>query len=86
MDEASISTREKGDVIMQHVGTTEQRADIFTKSMAKVKFEEMRSLLGVKNISVPELGGKCWRNSGIAPQGHFGNFIWKLFLAVFELV
>lgn len=48
----------ENDNIVQHVGTAEQWADILTKSMAIVKFEETRSLLRVKNISVLELGGK----------------------------
>lgn len=49
---------ERGDVVVRHVGTKEQRADILTKSMSRVKFEEMRKLLGVKEVKSSGLGGK----------------------------
>lgn len=42
---------EKGLIIIRHVGTNEQRADIMTKAMAAAKFERMRDLLGVKRLS-----------------------------------
>ena len=41
---------ERGDVIVKHVRTEEQKADVSTKAMSKVKFERMRKLLGVKNL------------------------------------
>ncbi|KAI3510533.1 hypothetical protein L1887_17599 [Cichorium endivia] len=41
---------ENGDILVKHVSTNKQKADILTKSMARNKFEEMRNLLGVKRI------------------------------------
>lgn len=41
---------EQGLIVIKHVGTSEQRADILTKALAAVKFEQMRSLLGVRNL------------------------------------
>lgn len=41
---------ERGEVILQHVSSNEQRADIMTKALIKNKFEDMRKLLGVKNL------------------------------------
>lgn len=42
---------EKGLIIIRHVSTHEQRADILTKAMAAAKFEKMRDLLGVKKLN-----------------------------------
>lgn len=42
---------ERGEVILKHVCSNDQRADILTKGLATVKFENMRKLLGVKNLS-----------------------------------
>lgn len=42
---------ERGEVILKHVSSSEQRADIMTKALMKVKFESMRRLLGVKDLS-----------------------------------
>lgn len=41
---------ERGEVILKHVCSSEQRADILTKAHATVKFEKMRELLGVKDL------------------------------------
>ena len=41
---------ERGEVILKHVSSNEQRADIMTKALIKNKFEDMRKLLGVKNL------------------------------------
>ncbi|KAL8094213.1 hypothetical protein AgCh_035916 [Apium graveolens] len=41
---------EKGSIIIKHIGTNEQRADVLTKPMSITKFEKMRKLLGVKNL------------------------------------
>ncbi|KAI3772362.1 hypothetical protein L6452_03547 [Arctium lappa] len=49
---------ERGDVVVKHVCSKEQRADILTKPLPRIKFIEMRKLLGVKSISDSELGGK----------------------------
>lgn len=42
---------ERGDIKLEYVKTQEQRADTLTKALPIVKFEKMRSLLGVKNLS-----------------------------------
>ena len=45
---------------MKFVCTREQRADILTKALARVKFAEMQELLGVKNLKQSEVyGGDC---------------------------
>ena len=41
---------ERGEVVLQHVSSNEQRAYVMTKALATVKFEKMRNLLGVKNL------------------------------------
>lgn len=41
---------EQGEIVIKHVRTEDQRADMLTKSMSTVKFEKMRDLLGMKNI------------------------------------
>ncbi|XP_047315455.1 secreted RxLR effector protein 161-like [Impatiens glandulifera] len=37
-------------IVVEFVGTREQRADILTKALARVKFAEMREMLGVKYL------------------------------------
>ena len=41
---------EQGLIIIKHVSTNEQCADILTKALSAVKFEKMRKLLGVKEL------------------------------------
>ena len=41
---------EEGKVEVDHVGTAEQLADLFTKSLGRVKFMELRSALGVVDV------------------------------------
>lgn len=41
---------ETGEIVVSHVCGTRQKADILTKSMARVKHEEMRELIGMKPI------------------------------------
>lgn len=41
---------ENGEVIIKHIATEEQRADILTKALGTAKFEKMRALLGVKKL------------------------------------
>ena len=41
---------EEGKVEVDHVGTAEQLADIFTKALGRVKFIELRGALGVSNV------------------------------------
>lgn len=41
---------ERGEIILNHVSSEEQRADVLTKAFSTVKFEKMRKLMGVKNL------------------------------------
>lgn len=41
---------ERGEIVIKHVVTDGQRADIMTKALNTVKFENMRKLLGVKDL------------------------------------
>lgn len=41
---------ERGDILVKYVKTGEQKADVLTKPMFTKKFEEMRGLLGVKDL------------------------------------
>ena len=40
---------ERGEIILKHVCTEDQRADVLTKAMTTVNFEKMRALLGIQN-------------------------------------
>lgn len=42
---------ERGQIKVEYVKTDEQRADTLTKALPIVKFERMRKLLGVRNLS-----------------------------------
>lgn len=42
---------ERGDIIVKYVSSNKQRADCLTKALTTVKFEQMRGLLGVKELS-----------------------------------
>jgi len=42
---------ENGQVSVEHVPGVKQRADILTKALAKIKFKEMRDLIGVQDLS-----------------------------------
>ncbi|KAL4581058.1 hypothetical protein LXL04_017266 [Taraxacum kok-saghyz] len=41
---------ERGQIIVKHVDSKDQRADILTKTLAYVKHSEMRNLIGVTNL------------------------------------
>lgn len=41
----------RGEIVLKHVSTENQRADVLTKSLATSKFEKMRGLLGVKELT-----------------------------------
>jgi hypothetical protein len=41
---------EDGRIVLQQVPTGDQLADIMTKSLARVKFQELRERIGVVNI------------------------------------
>lgn len=40
----------RGEIVVKHVATENQRADILTKAFTTIKFERMRKLLGVKEL------------------------------------
>ncbi|XP_048637505.1 secreted RxLR effector protein 161-like [Brassica napus] len=42
---------EKGLVKVEHVAGVKQKADILTKALGRIKFIEMRDLIGVQNVS-----------------------------------
>ena len=44
---------QRGAVKLQYVATNEQIVDVFTKPLARVKFEYFRDKLGVLRIEVP---------------------------------
>jgi hypothetical protein len=41
---------ENNEVTVEHISGNEQKADILTKALAKIKFKEMRDLLGVEEL------------------------------------
>ena len=41
---------EDGKIIMEQIPTSDQLADIMTKSLAHVKFQELRDRIGIVNI------------------------------------
>lgn len=41
---------ERREIVIKHVSTREQRADVLTKAMTAEKFEKMRSLLGIQKL------------------------------------
>ena len=52
---------EEKEIMVEHISGKQQRADILTKALTKIKFVEMRKLLGVEDlsISIRKLGGEC---------------------------
>ncbi|XP_076893371.1 secreted RxLR effector protein 161-like [Bidens hawaiensis] len=48
-----------GEVDVEHISGKEQRADILTKALVRIKFMEMHELLGVEDLTNPnqKLGG-----------------------------
>ena len=43
---------ENGQIEVEHVSGVEQKADILTKLLARIKFKQMRSLIGVHEIDL----------------------------------
>ena len=41
----------KGEIIVIHIGTDMQKADVLTKALSVIKFEKMCKLLGMKDLS-----------------------------------
>ena len=51
---------EKRQIILDFVSNREQSADILNKPLTRVKFAEMREMLGVKNLKQNQVyGGDC---------------------------
>ena len=52
---------EEKEIMVEHISRKEQRTNILTKALVKIKFVEMRKLLGVEDLSVSirKLGGEC---------------------------
>jgi histone deacetylase 1/2 len=48
-----------GDLRLRYLPTTQQIADVFTKSLPKDSFSIFRSKLGVHSLSLPSLKGGC---------------------------
>ena len=40
---------------VKHVPGVEQKADILTKPLARIKFEAMRKFIGVQKINIPKI-------------------------------
>ena len=52
------SCLEDGSIKADHISTTDQLADILTKSLGRAKFEEMRERIGLRQI-IPKAGHKA---------------------------
>ena len=46
---------ENDQIEVEHVPGNEQKADILTKSLSRIRFKEMRSLIGMQNVSEDEV-------------------------------
>lgn len=44
---------EMEEIVIKHVSTEKQRADVLTKATSTTKFERMRALLGLRNLQKP---------------------------------
>jgi hypothetical protein len=47
---------EKGTVAVEFIGTKEQKADILTKPLGRIRFQELRGMVGIVNIKVVRQG------------------------------
>ncbi|KAL3603401.1 hypothetical protein D5086_004260 [Populus alba] len=56
---------------VEHVPGVEQKADILTKALAKIKFAEMRSLIGVQDMTEAKL--KLKRENVLDKLQHYGE-------------
>lgn len=45
-------TVKEREIIVEHISGKEQRADILTKALAKIKFVETCKLVGLKDLSI----------------------------------
>lgn len=42
---------ERGKIVVEHVASDQQKADILTKALGRTKFKEMRELIGVQDVT-----------------------------------
>ena len=49
---------ENEQIEVKHVPRVEHKADILTKPIARIKFKQTRSLIGVQKIDLPNLNRK----------------------------
>ena len=42
---------ERGEIVLKYVNSENQKADVLTKALETAKFEKMRDLLGIKDLS-----------------------------------
>lgn len=42
---------EDGKIAVEHIGTTNQLADILTKSLGRIQFQDLRARIGITNIT-----------------------------------
>ena len=47
---------EKGMVVVEFIGTGEQKADILTKALGRVRFQELRGKVGIVDVKVVSQG------------------------------
>ncbi|KAK1431599.1 hypothetical protein QVD17_08069 [Tagetes erecta] len=59
---------EDDKVEVEHVSGDKQKADILTKPLGRIKFKEMRSLIGVEDVSVRNLEIKGVNESPLIPK------------------
>ena len=74
----------KGIITLEYMPIALQTADIFTKALPRVNFEEMKSKLGMLNIYSPARGGMlisiwisliCWDFYFVFKQGFVSHFL-----------
>ena len=53
---------EDGNIKASHIATTDQLADILTKSLGKSKFQEMRERIGLQQITSGARHKAYWKN------------------------
>ncbi|KAL8110234.1 hypothetical protein AgCh_026086 [Apium graveolens] len=62
---------ERGDVVLKHIASEYQKADILTKALTTVKFERMRSLLGIKDLQREQMDAwELWNSFRILCEHH----------------
>ena len=51
-------------MVVEFIGTGEQKADIMTKALGRVRFQELRGKIGIVDVKLVRQGsgGDCWLN------------------------